>query len=43
MASSPEWWMDRTQGVTSTEQESLCFRQVDAELKIKEDFVGQTA
>ena len=32
--------VDGTQDVTSTEQESVCFRHVDAELNIIEDFVG---
>nr|XP_054761268.1 uncharacterized protein LOC129267648 [Lytechinus pictus] len=32
--------VDGTQDITSTEQESICFRHVDDELHIKEDFVG---
>ncbi|XP_072169903.1 zinc finger MYM-type protein 1-like [Diadema setosum] len=32
--------VDGTQDITSTEQESICFRHVDAELRVKEDFVG---
>nr|XP_054761170.1 zinc finger MYM-type protein 1-like [Lytechinus pictus] len=32
--------VDGTQDITSTEQESICFRHVDDELHINEDFVG---